>query len=347
MSAYYSTATHSYAYQPTIIEEKFLISRLAIQIAFVRDEFKSDPRGFAVQLIRDFLTNPKIIVPLVLATIMLTVVMNRANVPLANRPAFVDELLAADVVMLEPIEQPGRVGFNHGTGEGSGLTRQDAHGGGGGGDHTPKPPQTGKLPAPANLTAPIPVTPPVNPPALPVAGIKIDPALWKDLKAPVYGDPRSLSTVPSKGPGEGEGIGTGRGLGIGSGDGPGVGPGSSGNTGGGFVQNGCCGTGGGTGAGASGIFRTSQVDRRVHVIAKPEPQYTEEARRQQIVGTVVLRTVFSSDGEVVQIRALNTLPFGLTERAIAAARQIKFVPAMKGGHPVSVFMQLEYNFNLY
>ena len=35
------------------------------------------------------------------------------------------------------------------------------------------------------------------------------------------------------------------------------------------------------------------------------------------------------------------------ERAIAAARQIKFVPAMKGGHPVSVFMQLEYNFNLY
>jgi hypothetical protein len=50
---------------------------------------------------------------------------------------------------------------------------------------------------------------------------------------------------------------------------------------------------------------------------------------------------------VVQIRAVHTLPFGLTERAIAAARQIKFVPAIKGGRPVSVFMQLEYNFNLY
>jgi hypothetical protein len=55
----------------------------------------------------------------------------------------------------------------------------------------------------------------------------------------------------------------------------------------------------------------------------------------------------NSNGDVVQIRAVRTLPFGLTERAIAAARQIKFVPAVRGGHPVSVFMQLEYNFNLY
>ena len=67
----------------------------------------------------------------------------------------------------------------------------------------------------------------------------------------------------------------------------------------------------------------------------------------QVSGTVVLRAVFSSSGEVVQIRALRTLPFGLTERAIAAARQIRFVPAVKGGQPVSVAMQLEYNFNLY
>ena len=61
----------------------------------------------------------------------------------------------------------------------------------------------------------------------------------------------------------------------------------------------------------------------------------------------MLRVVFARHGAVVQIRAVHTLPFGLTERAIAAARQIKFVPAVKGGRPVSVFMQLEYNFNLY
>jgi hypothetical protein len=37
----------------------------------------------------------------------------------------------------------------------------------------------------------------------------------------------------------------------------------------------------------------------------------------------------------------------LTERAIAAARQIQFLPAVKDGQLVSVAMQLEYNFNLY
>ena len=346
MSANYSTATHSYTYQPTIIEQKLLISRLAMQLAFIRDDFKRDPRGFATQLIADSLTNPKIIIALLLTTVVLAVVMKAPSVPLADRSAIVDEPLA-DVVMLPPIEQAGFVGYNDGSGQGSGPTPQRAQGGGGGGNHSPQPQQTGKLPPPSTMLAPIPINSPVNPPALPVAGIKIDPALWKDLKAPVYGDPASSSTVASKGPGEGEGIGNGKGLGIGPGNGAGVGPGSKENTGGGFGQNGCCGTGGGPAAGGSGIMRTSEVDQRVRVLSKPEPQYTEEARRNQIIGTVVLRTVFSSDGEVVQIRALNTLPFGLTERAIAAARQIRFVPAMKGGHPVSVFMQLEYNFNLY
>ena len=113
----------------------------------------------------------------------------------------------------------------------------------------------------------------------------------------------------------------------------------------GSKQLGCCGIGGSSDEG--GTFRASDVDQRARLLSKPEPHYTEEARRNQISGTVLLRVVFSSASEVVQIRALHTLPFGLTERAIAAARQIKFVPAMKNGHPVSVHMQLEYNFNLY
>jgi protein TonB len=94
-------------------------------------------------------------------------------------------------------------------------------------------------------------------------------------------------------------------------------------------------------------YRVAEVEQRARLLSKPEPQYTEEARRNQVTGTVVLRVVFSSSGDVTQIRALHTLPFGLTERAIAAARQIQFVPAVKGGQPVSVAMQLEYNFNLY
>jgi periplasmic protein TonB len=201
------------------------------------------------------------------------------------------------------------------------------------------------LPPPSNVFASIPITPPINPQSLPAAGIDIDPALWKDLKAPVYGDPNSNSETPSKGPGNGGGIGTNNGLGIGSGDGPGVGPGKNGNIGGGPRQAGCCGSGSYEGTG--GPVSVSEVEQRARLLFKPEPQYTEEARVNQITGTVVLRVVFSSSGEVNQIRAVRTLPFGLTERAIAAARQIRFVPAMKNGRPVSVFMQLEYNFNLY
>ena len=178
--------------------------------------------------------------------------------------------------------------------------------------------------------------------------MNIDPALWKDLKAPVFGDPRSASNVESKGPGEGEGIGTNKGTGIGDGFGPGYGPGRDGNMGNGPNQTGCCGGSRGHGAERDGNpYRAAEVEQKARLLSKPEPQYTEEARLNQVSGTVVLRAVFSSSGEVVQIRALRTLPFGLTERAIAAARQIRFVPAVKGGQPVSVAMQLEYNFNLY
>jgi len=48
---------------------------------------------------------------------------------------------------------------------------------------------------------------------------------------------------------------------------------------------------------------------------------------------------------VEHILVLSYLPYGLTETAIAVAKKIKFVP--KEGKPVSMFMQLEYNFNLY
>jgi TonB family protein len=90
-----------------------------------------------------------------------------------------------------------------------------------------------------------------------------------------------------------------------------------------------------------------EMTRKASVITKPEPSYTEEARRNDVTGTVVLRCVFSSSGAVTNIRAVSGLPFGLTEKAISAARQIRFIPAIKDGHFVSMYIQLEYNFNLY
>jgi TonB family protein len=97
-----------------------------------------------------------------------------------------------------------------------------------------------------------------------------------------------------------------------------------------------------------GDFLTGkQVDRKVRVIMKPEPAYTVSARQAAVVGTVVLKVVFSRSGSVNNIRTVESLPHGLTEEAISAARKIKFIPAIKDGKYVSMWMQLEYNFSLY
>src|SRR5215213_5678980 len=95
------------------------------------------------------------------------------------------------------------------------------------------------------------------------------------------------------------------------------------------------------------VFTGKQVDRRIVLLQKPEPSYTEQARQEQITGTVVLKVVFSANGSVVNIDVKAGLMHGLTEKTIEAAKKIKFIPAVKDGKFVSVWMQLEYNFNLY
>ena len=379
MDSHSAKPTHEY--QPTIIETRFLIERLAIQIALLRDElkrnwieFKRNPVQFLTCLIREFLAHLKkffatpyvlrasstavtAVACLVVVVLLVDRTASRPDPEVENADQAPLEMVLLNVPKPTPQDDSGfgrngtgRVGLQSRNGEGSGPVRQAAQGGGSGGDRNPLPAQVGEVPPPSQIQAAIPIAPPINPPALPVAGIDIDPALWQDLKAPVYGDPMSKSETPSKGPGTGGGIGSNEGLGIGNGRGPGFGPGNDGNTGIGNKQIGCCGPGGSRGDGdprEDRLFTGAEVEQRARLLFKPEPQYTEEARRNQITGTVVLRVVFASSGEVVQIRALRTLPFGLTERAIIAARQIKFAPAMKSGHPVSVHMQLEYNFNLY
>jgi TonB family protein len=363
---------------PTIIDSRPLLPRLASELSALErecrtvwPEFKRHPFHITARVTRSTLSRgrqvlfaPNVLAALVtVAVVVLTVVLTERALVIVTATHQPEDVVTQQITLLD-LDQvqktkdddsigrnsSGRVGFRSGRGEGSGEVKQNSRGGGGSGGGDPLPPQVGKLPPPSNVVAAIPRVPPISPPALPVAGMDIDPALWKDMNAPVFGDPRSTSTTLSKGPGEGEGVGTNRGSGIGEGDGSGFGPGSKGNTGGGENQRGCCGESGSHGDGSSfknQIYIGNQVEQRARLLLKPEPQYSEEARRNQITGTVMLRVVFSSTGQVEQIRAIQTLPFGLTERAIAAARAIKFVPAMKGGRPVSMYMQLEYNFNLY
>jgi TonB family protein len=107
------------------------------------------------------------------------------------------------------------------------------------------------------------------------------------------------------------------------------------------------GGGGGQDVNSNQIFTGRDVTQKARVVSKPEPQYTESARKYGVTGTVVLRAVFSSDGQITGIAILRKLPHGLTDQALNAARQIKFLPAQKDGQPVSMAIQLEYNFNLY
>lgn len=262
--------------------------------------------------------------------------------------------MLTDIPNEQPTPDEGTAGMAKGNGGGSKPKQEKAGGGGGGGREEQTPASFGKLPQAdlriPQVVAPDPHPPVIKNPALPMpATLDADPALFPpDTRQLNYGDPKSKSTTPSSGPGTGNGIGTGTGGGVGPGEGGGYGPGRGGNTGGGDRHEGGGGPGGGGGGtDYSRIFSGKEVNSKARVLEKPEPTYTEAARKNQITGTVILRAVFSAGGQVTNIHAVSGLPDGLTERAIAAAKQIRFIPAQKDGHPVSMWMELQYNFNLY
>jgi TonB family protein len=89
------------------------------------------------------------------------------------------------------------------------------------------------------------------------------------------------------------------------------------------------------------------VTIKVRILSKPEPTYSAAARKAGVTGTVVIKCIFGSDDEVRNLFVMRALGYGLTSRAVEAVRKIKFTPASKDGRPVSMYMQLEYNFNLY
>jgi TonB family protein len=95
------------------------------------------------------------------------------------------------------------------------------------------------------------------------------------------------------------------------------------------------------------VFTGRDVALKARLLEKPEPTYTDSARKFGVQGTVVLRAIFSKSGEVTNFWVVSKLPHGMTQRPIAAARRIRFTPAMKDGQPVSMWMELQYNFNLF
>jgi TonB family protein len=81
-------------------------------------------------------------------------------------------------------------------------------------------------------------------------------------------------------------------------------------------------------------------------VYKPEPTYTEEARKAKYQGAVVLWIVVDSQGNVTDARLAKPLGLGLDEKALETVRTWKFKPALRNGVPVSVRATVEVSFRL-
>lgn len=95
------------------------------------------------------------------------------------------------------------------------------------------------------------------------------------------------------------------------------------------------------------VFSSKETARKFRILYKPEANYTEAARKAGVSGMVSLLAVMSSDGLVKQVFILQSLSHGLTKTAVEAIHKIKFEPATIDNHNVSVYVRIEYQFNLY
>ena len=82
-------------------------------------------------------------------------------------------------------------------------------------------------------------------------------------------------------------------------------------------------------------------------IYQPNPEYTDNARRKKIKGTVVVSMIVTPDGTVRDPKVTKRLDKDLDKQAIACVKQWKFQPATKDGAPVAVHVDVEVDFRLY
>jgi TonB family protein len=93
---------------------------------------------------------------------------------------------------------------------------------------------------------------------------------------------------------------------------------------------------------------TNPTTTAVEITYKPNPVYTDEARKLKLEGEVLLEVMFGANGQLQVIRVVRGLGHGLDEAAIAAANKIRFKPATRTGQSadstaiVHVVFQLAY-----
>jgi len=196
--------------------------------------------------------------------------------------------------------------------------------GGGGGAHDIAPATRGKPPKFSWEQFAAPMAHPVEHPQISMTPTVLGNPDIKlpDINAPTWGDPYAKNMTGS--------MGQGHGSGVGNGNGAGVGPGEGWNTGGGYPN-----------AGSGGYGQPA-------CYYMPRPEYTDEAVKVKIQGSIDLLAVVTADGRVIEPQVVKNLGYGLDEKAKEAVRTWRCTPARgPDGKPAAVRVTIETTFTLY
>ena len=84
------------------------------------------------------------------------------------------------------------------------------------------------------------------------------------------------------------------------------------------------------------------------IVREVKPEYTIEAKRAKIQGSVWLLVVVLKDGNVGDVAVTKSLDqvYGLDDEAVKAMKQWTFTPGMKDNKPVAVQVEVEMTFTL-
>jgi TonB family protein len=84
-----------------------------------------------------------------------------------------------------------------------------------------------------------------------------------------------------------------------------------------------------------------------HATFAPPPEYTEQARKKKIQGTVMLSLTVAVDGTTRDIKVVKGVGYGLDEKAVETVSRWKFSPALKDGQPIEKEISVEVSFHLF
>ncbi len=82
------------------------------------------------------------------------------------------------------------------------------------------------------------------------------------------------------------------------------------------------------------------------VIVERAPEYSREARKRKIEGTVTIEVIVDEEGLPSDFHVVKSLGYGLDENALAAARLYRFRPATLNGKSVAVRTSIKVDFRL-